>query len=75
MLPTDTHGRRILATDRHAALRGDPPAPRAPGHVRRQLGWLLMAAGLRLAPDAAPHRSQAPSRWAEYAARQPRPSR
>jgi len=60
VLPTDTHGRRILAADRHELLRNRPPAGRPAG----------------LAPDAAPqHRSQAPRRWAEYAARQPRASR
>ena len=76
MLPTDTHARRILATDRHEVLRGDPPALRPAGPVRHRLGSLLVRAGMRLAPDAAPqHRSQAPRRWAEYAARQPRPSR
>ena len=74
MLPTDTHARRILATDRHELLRGQPPARRPAGHVRRSLGALLVGAGVRLAPDAAAqHRSQAPRRWAEYAARQPRP--
>ena len=76
MLPTDTHGRRILAADRHELLRNRPPAGRPAGHVRRRLGSLLVDAGTRLAPDAAPqHRSQAPRRWAEYAARQPRASR
>ena len=76
MLPTDTHGRRILATDRHELLRNDPPARRPAGHVRHRLGSLLVNAGMRLAPDAAPqHRAQAPRRWAEYAARQPRASR
>jgi len=76
VLPTDTHGRRILATDRLELLRNDPPAPRPAGHVRHRLGSLLVNAGMRLAPDAAPqHRAQAPRRWAEYAARQPRPSR
>jgi len=76
VLPTDTHGRRILATERHELLRNGPPSPRPAGHVRHRLGSLLVNAGMRLAPDAAPqHRSQAPRRWAEYAARQPRPSR
>jgi len=76
VLPTDTHARRILATDRHELLRNAPPAPGPTRHVRRRLGSLLVGAGVRLAPDAAPqHRHQAPRRWAECAAQQPRPSR
>jgi hypothetical protein len=57
MQPIDTEVRRVLAADRLERLRGAaaPPA-RTPGSARIRLGRLLIAAGLRFAPDALPQR-------------------
>jgi len=58
VLPTDTHGRRILATDRRELLREGAQARGQAGHLRRRLGAVLVSAGVRLSPEAAPqHRS------------------
>jgi hypothetical protein len=54
MLPTDMHARRILANERQTLLHNGPPGRRPSGHVRRRLAALLVGAGVRLAPDAAP---------------------
>lgn len=55
MLPTDTHGRHILAADRYELLRNGPPPRRRPaGAARRLLAGLLVGAAVRLAPEAAP---------------------
>jgi hypothetical protein len=53
VLPTDIDGRRILATERHQLLRNGRPGGR-PGNVRRRVAGLLVEAGVRLAPEAAP---------------------
>jgi hypothetical protein len=55
MQPMDTQARRRLATERFELLRDDARPPARPaGHVRLRLGGLLVAAGLRLAPEARP---------------------
>jgi hypothetical protein len=55
VLPTDTHGRRILAADRYELLRSGPAPRRRPaGTARRLLAGLLVGAAARLAPEAAP---------------------
>jgi hypothetical protein len=55
VLPTDTHGRRILAADRYELLRsGRAPRRRPAGAVRRLLAALLVGAAARLAPEAVP---------------------
>jgi hypothetical protein len=57
MPPTDTQLRTILAAERFALLRAEASAPAGrTGHIRRRLGGMLVAAGLRLAPDAGRHR-------------------
>ena len=57
MHPMDVSGRRLLALERHDALRWDArPAARTTGRTRRRVGGLLVAAGLRLAPECAPGR-------------------
>jgi hypothetical protein len=58
MQPMDTQARRRLATERFELLRDDARPPARPaGHVRLRLGGLLVAAGLRLAPEARPDRN------------------
>lgn len=63
MPQTDTQLRTILAAERFALLRTDASASaRRTGQMRRRLGGMLVAAGLRLAPDATvtvPERSSA----------------
>ena len=55
MLPTDTHGRRILAADRYELLRNGPRPRRRPVETaRRVLAGLLVGAAARLAPEGAP---------------------
>jgi hypothetical protein len=54
VLPTDTHGRRILAADRHELLRARPPRGGPAGAARSLLAGLLVGAAARLAPDASP---------------------
>jgi hypothetical protein len=57
MYPMDVSGRRLLALERRDALRRDArPAARTTGRTRRRVGGLLVAAGLRLAPECAPGR-------------------
>jgi hypothetical protein len=50
----DVSGRRLLALERHASLERDarPAVRTATGRTRRRVGGLLVAAGLRLAPDS-----------------------
>ncbi len=53
MHPMDVSGRRLLALERYAALERDArPAVRTTGGARRRVGGLLVAAGLRLAPES-----------------------
>jgi hypothetical protein len=54
VLPMDTHGRRILATERQQSLRSRPPLRRPARSLRRRVAGALVAAGTRLAPDAVP---------------------
>jgi hypothetical protein len=54
VLPMDTHGRRILASERQQALRARPPRRRPSHSVRRRVAAILVEAGVRLAPEAAP---------------------
>jgi hypothetical protein len=58
MPPTDTQLRTILAGERFELLRTQwsSPGGRA-GHIRHRLGGMLVAAGVRLAPDAARDRN------------------
>lgn len=57
MQPMDTQGRHTLAMERIERLRQDAgQIGLAPGPVRVRLGSLLIAAGLRFAPDALPSR-------------------
>ena len=53
MLPLDEQGWRILADERRALLRGEVRS-RASWGMRRKLGTVLIAAGLRLAPGSLP---------------------
>jgi hypothetical protein len=55
MLSMDSQGRRIIASEHVELLRADIAEARAASGPRRRLGGLLISAGLRLAPDAAPH--------------------
>lgn len=52
MPPTDTQLRTILAGERFELLRAQWSSPGRAGHIRHRLGGMLVAAGLRLAPDA-----------------------
>ena len=53
MPPTDRQLRTILAAERFELLRADASAPGGRDRrIRRRLGGTLVAAGLRLAPDA-----------------------
>jgi hypothetical protein len=52
VLPNDTQGRRILASERRELLRNGPPSGRPAGTLRRRLAALLV--GVRMAPEAAP---------------------
>jgi hypothetical protein len=53
MQPMDTHGREILATERFERLRRDAQPPvAAAGRMRVRFGGLLIATGLRFAPEA-----------------------
>ena len=54
VLPNDTQGRRILASERHELLRNGPPSGSPAGTLRRRVAALLVEAGVRLAPEAAP---------------------
>jgi hypothetical protein len=54
MLPMDVQGRGILAEERQALLRGEVRSPTSSRRMRRRLGTVLIAAGLRLAPGALP---------------------
>jgi hypothetical protein len=57
MHPMDVSGRRLLARERYEAFERDArPALRTAGRTRRRVGGLLVAAGLRLAPECAPGR-------------------
>jgi hypothetical protein len=53
MLPPNEHGWRILAAERQALLRGEVRSHASLG-MRRRLGTVLIAAGLRLAPGSLP---------------------
>lgn len=53
MLPPNEHGWRILAAERQALLRGEVRSHASWG-MRRKLGTVLIAAGLRLAPGSLP---------------------
>ena len=53
MLPVDEQGWRILAAERRALLRGEVRSHASWG-LRRKLGTVLIAAGLRLAPGSLP---------------------
>jgi hypothetical protein len=55
MQPIDTHARKVIAADRFERLRLDAERPRgSAGSPRVRFGRLLIAAGLRFAPDALP---------------------
>jgi hypothetical protein len=54
VLPMDTQGRRIIATERQQALRTRLPRRRPARSVRRRVAAMLVQAGVRLAPEAAP---------------------
>ena len=55
MQPTDTHARKVIAADRLERLRLDAERPRgSAGSPRVRIGRLLIATGLRFAPDALP---------------------
>ena len=55
MQQLDVQARKLLADERFELLRSDAQTTgRRPGHLRRALGHLLVAAGRRLAPDAGP---------------------
>jgi hypothetical protein len=55
MGPTDVQGRQVLAAERAAVLRAaGAPAAHERRRARRRVGFLLVALGVRLAPDAAP---------------------
>jgi len=50
--PTDVQGRKLLAAERFELLGADAqPSLRPARHLRRRLGRLVIAAGLRLAPE------------------------
>ena len=52
MQQLDVRTRRLLADERFDLLRSDArPTDRVPGHLRRAIGRLLVAAGRRLAPE------------------------
>jgi hypothetical protein len=50
----DTQARRIIASERAELLRVGVAEARAAAGPRNRLGGMLISAGLRLAPDAAP---------------------
>jgi hypothetical protein len=50
----DSQGRRIIATEHAEQLRTGISDARTASGPRRRLGGLLISAGTRLAPDAAP---------------------
>ena len=57
MHPLDVQGRQVLAVERADVLRTDMrEAAHGAGRARHRLGELLVTAGVRLAPDAAPCR-------------------
>lgn len=63
MQPMDTEARSRLAAERFELLQNDATSPsRPPRPVRLRVGGLLVAAGLRLAPETRLHPSHA-SLW------------
>jgi hypothetical protein len=58
MQPMDTEARRRLAAERFELLQNDAQAPaRSSRQVRLRVGGLLVAAGVRLAPETRPDRN------------------
>jgi hypothetical protein len=52
MHPIDVQGRKLLAAERFQLLGADAkPSLHPARHLRRRLGGLVIAAGLRLAPE------------------------
>ena len=54
MLPPDPDARRLIAAERAELLRAGLAEARVAAGPRRRLGEMLISAGVRLAPDAAP---------------------
>lgn len=56
MQPMDTQARRRLAAERFELLQNDAASPARLLQVRLRVGGLLVAAGVRLAPETRPDR-------------------
>jgi hypothetical protein len=54
MLPPDSDTQRMIAAERAELLRSGVADARSASGPRRRLGAMLITAGLRLAPEAAP---------------------
>lgn len=54
MLPPDSDTQRMIAAERAELLRRGVADARSAAGPRRRLGALLITAGIRLAPEAAP---------------------